>query len=181
MKKLTSIFLVLLMIFSVPYAILGQNVSARDHLFVHLKTSLKHDDAQICVAYNIIWAALRSNLAVDVLVDADGINTFKTGFWSDKDAIQDYKIPENLRKSMAEQFSIGLDEVPKTYGEFLVLLNKEGAHFYINKAFLIVSGIAANPDRDMGKISAYAAKIFKPVTLKEMIQLRKKAMFDYTF
>jgi hypothetical protein len=39
--------------------------------WVHLKTSLKHDDAQICVAYNAIWAALEEGLEVNVLVDAD--------------------------------------------------------------------------------------------------------------
>ena len=38
---------------------------------VHLKTSLKKDDAQICVAYNVIWAALEEGFDVKVLVDAD--------------------------------------------------------------------------------------------------------------
>ncbi len=32
-------------------------------MLFHLKTSLKHDDAQICVAYNVIWAALAEGLA----------------------------------------------------------------------------------------------------------------------
>ena len=181
MRKLILILLVLFSILALPYVISGQNVDENERLFVHIKTSLKHDDAQICVAYNIILAALKSNLAVDVLIDADGINTFKTGFLSDKDAIQEYDIPENLKKGLSEQFSIPLSEVPETYGEFLILLHKEGANFYINKTFLIVSGIAPNPDEDMGKIAEYAAKIFKPVSLKEMIQLRRKAVFDYTF
>ncbi len=179
MRKLILILLISILVF--PNVILSQNVDEKERLFVHLKTSLQHNDAQICVAYNIIWAALKSNLEVDVLIDADGINTFKTSFWSDKDAIQEYDIPENLRKGLSEQFSIPLSEVPKTYGEFLILLHKEGANFYINKAFLIVSGIAPNPDEDMGKIAEYAAKIFKPVSIMEMIKLRQKAVFDYTF
>jgi len=53
-------------------------------ILFHLKTSLKHDDAQICVAYNEIWAALAEGLSVKVLVDADAINTFKKG-WRGKD------------------------------------------------------------------------------------------------
>lgn len=153
----------------------------KERLFVHLKTSLKHDDAQICVAYNIIWAALRSGLAVDVMVDADAINTFKTGMFSDTDSIQDYDIPENLRQAMSDQFSVLISDVPKTYGEFLIKLNAEGANFYINKGFLIVSKIAPNPDQDLGKISEYAAKIFQPVSLLEMIEIRKKSLFDYSF
>lgn len=159
----------------------AQENSEKDRLFVHLKTGLKHDDAQICVAYNVIWAALKSGMKVDVLVDADAINTFKTGTFSSEDAIQGYKIPENLRVAIKEQFSIPLSEVPQTYGEYLIKLKEDGAKFYINKGFLIVSGIATNPDENLGKISKYAADLFKPVSLKEMIQLRKKALFDYTF
>ena len=33
-------------------------------MLIHLKTSLSHDDAQICVAYNMIWAALDEGLKV---------------------------------------------------------------------------------------------------------------------
>ncbi len=101
-------------------------------MLFHLKTSLKHDDAQICVAYNEIWAALAEGLDVKVLVDADAINTFKKG-WRGKDDIEDYKIPQNLRQALAEQFTVNkLDEVPKTYGELLNLLHDKGAEFYVH-------------------------------------------------
>jgi len=164
-----------------PLMTLAEANPSQERLLVHMKTGLKHDDAQICVAYNVIWAGLRSGLKVDVLVDADAINTFKTGWTSEKDSIQDYDIPENLREAMASQFKIDLDVVPKTYGDFLKTLHKEGATFYINKGFLIVSKIAEQPDKDLGSIAGYAAKIFKPVSLLEMVELRRKATFDYTF
>ena len=80
---------------------------------VHLKTSLKKDDAQICVAYNVIWAALEEGYTVKVLVDADAINTFKLG-WFGKDDIEKYKIPDRLRKALADQFEVSLDKVPRT-------------------------------------------------------------------
>ncbi|WP_369600251.1 hypothetical protein AAIA72_10385 [Hahella sp. SMD15-11] len=150
-------------------------------LFVHLKTSLKHDDAQICVAYNIIWTALREGLAVDVLVDADAINTFRTGMFSSSDSIQGYKIPENLRSSIAAQLKMPVDEVPRTYGEYLERLAADGARFYINKGFLVVSGIAPEPDKNLGKIAPYAAKLFKPVDFQTMLRLRRQADFDYTY
>ena len=150
-------------------------------MFVHLKTSLGHDDAQICVAYNMIWAALRQGMAVDVLVDADGINTFKRGIFSEHDAIETYRIPDSLRRSIARQFAIELADVPETYGGYLQRLARDGAHFYINKAFLIVAGIADSPDKDLGRIAPYAAKIFKPVDLQAMLRLRQQADFDFTY
>ncbi len=146
------------------------STAAQQTFLVHLKTSLKKDDAQICVAYNVIWAALEEGYKVKVLVDADAINTFKVG-WRGKDDIEKFKIPERLRVALAKQFSVALDTVPKTYGEFLTLLNEKGAEFYINTGFLIVSKIGT-PDDPLGRVSA---KFFKPVTLKEMVQLRGEA------
>lgn len=173
MKILFVLFLLL------PFMAAQGNQNGR--FFVHLKTSLKKDDSQICVAYNMIWTALKQGMAVDVMVDADGINTFKTGWFSNKDSIQDYKIPENMRINLAMQLDVPLNQVPKTYGDYLIKLHQEGAHFYVNKAFLIVAGIAQEPDKDMGKIADYVKKIFKPVTLKEMLDLRRQADFDYTY
>jgi hypothetical protein len=85
-----------------------------------------------------------------------------------------------MRISLSTQLDVPLNQVPKTYGDYLVKLHEEGAHFYVNKAFLIVAGIAPEPDKDMGKIADYARKIFKPASLKEMLKLRKQADFDYT-
>ena len=45
-----------------------------------MKTSLKKDDGQICVAYNVMWAALREGYNVKVLVDADAVNIYKVGW-----------------------------------------------------------------------------------------------------
>ena len=114
--------------------------AAKETFLVHLKTSLKKDDAQICVAYNIMWAALKEGYHVKVLVDADAVNTFKIG-WRGKDDIEKYKIPENLRQALSEQFDVPIDSVPKTYGEFLHMLKDKGAEFYVNAGFLIVSKI----------------------------------------
>jgi len=71
--------------------------------------------------------------------------------------------------------------VPLTYGDYLIRLHNEGAKFYINKGFLIVAGIAPEPDKDLGKIADYAKNIFKPVSFKEMLMLRKQADFDYSY
>ena len=142
-------------------------------MLFHLKTSLKHDDAQICVAYNEIWAALAEGLDVKVLVDADAINTFKKG-WRGKDDIEDYKIPQNLRQALAEQFTNNkLEDTPKTYGDFLNLLHDEGAEFYVNSSFLVVARI----EDQLGTVENLSAQFFKPIGLKEMLRLRTSA--DY--
>ena len=169
MKRLAIISVILITLIGVS-AVNG--AGTEETFLIHLKTSLKKDDAQICVAYNIMWAALEEGYTVKVLVDADAINTYKLG-WKGKDDIEGYKIPENLRKALADQFKVGLENVPKTYGDFLVMLKDKGVEFYINIGFLIVSKIGT-PDKLLGKVSA---KFFKPITLKEMVVLRTQA--DY--
>ncbi len=140
---------------------------------IHLKTSLKKDDAQICVAYNMIWAALKEGFNVKVLVDASAIDTFKIGWLRKKDDIENYKIPENLREALSKQFNKLLQNIPKTYGDYIKMLSKLGAEFYVNTGYLIVSK-AGTPEEPLKKISV---KFFKPISLKEMVRLRKEA--DY--
>ncbi len=170
MKKLFNCLTILFFLFAMPTTTIAE--MNEEVFLVHLKTSLKKDDAQICVAYNIMWAALEEGKRVKVLVDADAINTFKVG-WRGKDDIEDYDIPENLRKALATQFSVDLGDVPKTYGDFLIMLNEKGVEFYINKGFLIVSKIGTE-DNFLKNVSA---KFFKPVTLMEMVKIRTEA--DY--
>ena len=169
MKRLLSFSLVMMIVLT-PFSLLASEEN--ETFLIHLKTSLKKDDAQICVAYNIMWAALDEGFNVKVLVDADAINTYKIG-WRGSDDIEGYKIPDDLRKALAVQFNAALDVVPKTYGDFLVMLKDKGVEFYINSGFLIVSKIG-NPDNLLNKVSN---KFFKPVTLKEMVKLRTDAEY----
>ena len=165
--KITVILSAVLFAFSATEA-----ADIQETMLIHLKTGLKHNDAQICVAYNEIWAALESQLKVNVLIDADAVNTFKIG-WFGKDDIEEYKLPENLRKSLAKEFGVSEDSVPKTYGEYLLMLKKQGAKFYINGAMLVVAGIS----KQFGDLEKVSSKFFKPITLKEMVKLRTEA--DY--
>ncbi len=152
--------------------VISMAAEGNEVFLIHLKTSLKKDDAQICVAYNMMWSALEEGKGVKVLIDADAINTYKIG-WSGKDDIEGYKIPENLRKALSAQFKVAFESVPKTYGEFLNMLKDKGVEFYINAGFLIVSKIGTS-DNLLGKVSA---KFFKSITLKEMVKLRTEAKY----
>ena len=169
MKKQAFLLLIISMFLLIPIT----GITATPEIFlVHLKTSLNKDDAQICVAYNIMWAAVEEGYNVKVLVDADAINTFKVG-WGGKDDIEEYKIPENLRQALAKQFDVALTEVPKTYGDFLIRLKEKGVQFYINTGFLMVSKIGT-PDDPLKKVSN---KFFTPISLKEMVKLRTEATY----
>ncbi len=169
MKRFFSCILIVSLLL-IPLA--AEASEEKETFLIHLKTSLEKDDAQICVAYNVMWAALEEGHKVKVLVDADAVNTYKMG-WGGKDDIEDYKIPENLRQALSKQFEVSLDTVPKTYGDFLTMLNDKDVEFYINTGFLIVSKIGT-PDDPLKKVSN---KFFEPVTLKEMVKMRTDAKY----
>jgi len=135
-------------------------------MLIHVKTDLGKDDAQICVAYNMVWAALEAGYETNVLIDASAVNTYKKG-WRGKDKLEGYKMPENLRKELSRQFGVSLNNMPATYGEYLKFLHKKGARFYINGAMLVVSGIS----KAYGDMSNISANIFIPVTISEMANL----------
>lgn len=168
-KRIVTITIAWLLIL---FPAISQAAEKGDVFLVHLKTSLKRDDAQICVAYNVIWAALLEGKKVKVLVDADAINTYKIG-WRGKDDIENYNVPENMRQALSRQFKVTLASVPKTYGEYLLMLKNKGVEFYVNSGFLIVSKIG-DPDNLLKNISA---KFFKPLTLTEMVTLRTEAKY----
>jgi hypothetical protein len=73
MKKVLSLTIAIFTLLFVTQISYAEEV--KETYLIHLKTSLKKDDAQICVAYNIMWAALEEGFKVKVLVDADAINT----------------------------------------------------------------------------------------------------------
>lgn len=166
-KKIITLFVIVVLI-----AVTKTNIKAEENgtILFHLKTSLKHDDAQLCVAYNVIWAALKEGLNVDVLIDADAVNTYKIG-WKGKDKFEGYKLPKNLKAQLSKQFEVPIDKIPNTYGEFLQLLKDEGANFYINGTMLVVAGI----EKEFGSTENISAKFFTPVRLQEMVLLRADA------
>ena len=63
--------------------------------------------------------------------------------------------------------------MPKTYGEYLLMLRDKGVEFYVNSGFLIVSKIGTPEDL----LKNISAKFFKPVTLTEMVKLRTAAKY----
>ena len=166
-RSFVGIFLVVASLFLMSVTVKAEEPKT---LLIHLKTSLQHDDAQICVAYNAIWAALEEGLEVNVLIDADAVKTYKIG-WFGRDGIENDRLPERMRQTLARQFDVPLEKVPRVYGEYLAMLKDKGAEFYINEEMLITAGIAKGP----GDLSRVSAKFFQPVTMPELIRLRMEA------
>ena len=167
--KFLSLFISISLVLLVPRVSMA---GEKETFLIHLKTSLNKDDAQICVAYNMMWAALEEGYNVKVLVDADAINTYKIG-WRGKDDIEGYKIHEKLRQALSKQCNVSLNSVPEIYGAFLLNMKERGVEFYINTGFLMVSKIGT-PDDPLKKVSN---KFFKPVSLKEMVKIRTGAEY----
>lgn len=136
------------------------------NVLIHLKTGLSLDDAQLCVAYNQIWAAAESGNKVQVLVDASAVATYRKG-WMGKNKLEKYKIPENLRNILASEFGLPLEKVPATYGEYLRMLHSRGVEFYVNSEMLVTYGI----EKEYGKAENLAVDFFRPVGIKRLLEL----------
>ncbi len=127
-----------------PPAELAADLAGRRVLF-HVKTGLEQDDSQICVGFNIIWAALEAGAEVTVLFDAGALLDL-TG---ESSRLHDTGVPLRLRKVIAAQMNRPLEDVPGDYGGYLDLLHEEGAKVYANTAMLVVTGDAEKVKRPL--------------------------------
>lgn len=137
-------------------AVLAPSLKGKKVLF-HMKTGLDQDDSQLCVGFNIIFAAIEAGADVFVLFDAGATldltekshNLASTG------------VPLRLKKVIAAQMKFPLDRMPANYGEYLVLLHERGARVYANTAMNVVTGFADKvlkpyPDYPFIKPATYA-------------------------
>lgn len=124
--------------------VLAATLNGRSMLF-HVKTGLDQDDSQICVGFNVVWAALRAGASVTVLIDAGAL----LDVIGEQSRLHDTGVPLRLRKVIAAQLGVPLDEVPADYGAYLEVLHEAGAEVYANTAMLVVTGDAENVDRGL--------------------------------
>ena len=128
----------------VPPSRLAPELAGRQLTF-HVKTGLAQDDSQICVGFNVIWAALEAGADVTVLFDAGALLDL-TG---DRSRLHATGVPLRLRKVIASQLNVALDEVPADYGAYLDVLHERGAKVYANTAMLVVTGGAERVQRPL--------------------------------
>lgn len=141
--------------------------AADDQVLIHVKTALDVDDAQICAAPNVAWAALVAGKHVTLLFDASGVTSVAKGFgwrgWlgSEETAMDRAALPDRERRSLSEQFNVDLDSVPRNYGEYLRFLEEKGVAMYYNRTMALLYNI------DPKTIDS----TLKPLGLKEMTSL----------
>ncbi len=74
-------------------------------------------------------------------------------------------LPEWERKSLAEQFQVPLDSVPRNYGEYLTFLKGKGVKLYYNRTMALLYNI--HPETIDSSLT--------PLGLKEMTALLTSA------
>jgi len=124
------------------------NQPISQHIFIHMKTALAQDDAQICAVPNVAWAFLKAGHRVTILVDASDVTSVTKGFgWfrhlmhSDTTALDRAKLPERERISLSKQMDMPLEEIPHHYGDYLTFLNKRGVNIYGNQTMMLLYNI----------------------------------------
>ncbi len=118
-----------------PPAEIAPGLAGKRVLF-HVKTGLNQDDSQICVGFNVIFAALEAGSEVDILFDAGAL----LDLVGQRSNLERTGVPVRLKKVIAAQMNLPLEDMPQDYGQYLVLLNKRGARVFANTAMNIVTG-----------------------------------------
>lgn len=142
---------------------------AQPFLF-HVKTSLGVDDAQICAVPNVAWAALEAGSPVTLLFDGSAVTSVARGrgwrgwLGSTTTAMDRASLPERERRSLAEQFGVPLETVPKDYGAYLRFLKEKGVSIYYNTTMALLYQIDPE-DIDPA---------LTPLGLKDMVELLSK-------
>lgn len=149
---------------------LGNNGSSsqKSQTFLfHIKTSLDEDDAQICAAPNVAWAALNKGHEVILIFDGSAVTSVKKGgFWDSTQTDMDRaKLPERERKALSQQFDYPLEKIPHNYGEYLHFLKKLGVKMYINRTMMLLYKI--EPEEIDSSLD--------PIELPKMIELMEHA------
>ncbi len=141
-------------------------------ILIHMKTSLAHDDAQICAVPNVAWAAVKAGHKVTILVDASAVTSATKGFgWfrgligSETTALDRARLPERERQSLSEQMGVPLEQIPHDYGEYFDFLKKLGVEIYGNRTMMLLYRI--DPSR--------IASAVTPISLERMVQLFSEA------
>ena len=111
---------------------------ANKRVLFHIKTGLAQDDSQICVGFNIVFAALEAGADVAVLFDAGAL----LDLIGENSNLAATGVPLRLQKVIAAQMHLSLEEMPSDYRAYLELLHRRGAAIYANTAMLIVTGDA---------------------------------------
>lgn len=144
-----------------PPATVAADIKGKRIVF-HMKTGLDQDDSQICVGFNIILASVEAGADVNVVFDAGALLDL-TGKSRN---LESTGVPLRLKKVIAAQMNLPLEQMPNNYREFLELLHRRGATVYANTAMLIVTG-----DAEQVQVKVAGYDFIEPVTYARLAEL----------
>lgn len=140
---------------------LAPGLAGRRVLF-HMKTGLNQDDSQICVGFNVIFAALEAGAEVDILFDAGSL----LDLVGQRSSLAATGVPVRLKKVIAAQMNLPLEEMPDDYGQYLELLHERGARVFANTGMSIVTGSA---EQVMAPLPSFT--FVEPAPYAQIVQL----------
>lgn len=164
------------------------------NIFLHLKTGITQDDNQMCAAFNIALAGLEAGHHVEMFFDAaavfdlqnasgeaEGTDSKPTSKPTSKpvdgtDTTDErpynlrYKMPDDLKQILADQFSIPKADLPADYFGYLKMLQDRGAHITFNGVMAHLVSLSESV-----KGTEKMTDIATPLDLREIVQHRQKA------
>ncbi len=121
---------------------------------------------QICVGFNVFFAALEAGSGVTVLFDAGALLDLTVK----KHNLESTGVPLRLKTLIAAQMNHPLEQMPTTYIEYLDRLQRRGASVYAKTAMLIVTG---DKEKVQEKLAGY--EYVEPVTYAGVARLLSEA------
>lgn len=134
-------------------------------ILLHMKSGLKPDDTQPCVAFNMAAGLVRSGYKVSILIDARAAADFVAEDPS-KSKWGGYKLPEAMKQALGAELNIPAEQMPSTYLDYLKWMSDQGAQVYMNATMNVLNKTATKL-RTQPKVPPF----IKPLTFPEMAKL----------
>lgn len=134
-------------------------------VLVHMKSGLKPDDSQPCVAFNMAAGLVRSGYKVSILIDARANADFLANEPAESKWGK-YKLPESEKQALAAELNVPADQMPSTYLDYLKWIAAQGASIYMNSTMNLLNGTATKL-QTQPKVPSF----IKLLTMPEMAKL----------
>ncbi len=148
----------------------------KKRVLIYLRDNIKENDGPACVAFDAAWAALAQGYSVELMFDQGAAYNLKIFEGDGKTDFQRYDLPQRLKELLAEQFGGSPDQMPKTYQDFLDLLQRKGLLVTVNGTWNALTEIEKTV-----KGRAHIVKYVQPLDLREMVEHAAAADVVWTF
>lgn len=148
----------------------------KKRILIYLRDNIKENDGPACVAFDAAWGALAKGYEVEMMFDQGAAYNLKIFEGDGKTDFQRYDLPDKLKQLLAEQFGGTPAEMPKTYQDFLDLLNQKGMTVTVNGTWNALTGVEKTV-----KGKEHIVSYVQPLDLREMVEHAAAADVVWTF